>query len=198
MAIISSTYLITEFGEFKVSYHKIHEDFCVSLSVGKINLPNPIVRVHSSCLFSESLHSVDCDCDLQLTKAMELIGKKKNGVIIYLYQEGRGLGLANKIKAMEVERTRGVDTVEAFTELHFDLDPRDYTIAIQALNELGVNKHIRLISNNPRKREQLEKGGFVVSNKVTQMYPINKRVREYLKVKQNKLGHSISEKLLQS
>lgn len=194
--IRSSTILNTHYGDFRVSYHEINSDFCVSLALGNIESPGSIVRLHSSCLFSEALHSIDCDCDLQLSKAMEVISKEGQGVIIYLYQEGRGLGLANKITAMEVQRTQLCDTVDAFNSLHFDLDPRRYDIAIKSLYELNVNKHIRLITNNPRKRKQLEEGGFIIDGKVGIEYPVNKVVREYLRSKKNKLGHEIDSKLV--
>jgi GTP cyclohydrolase II len=196
MAIISSTVLTTDYGEFNVSYHQEAENFCVSLYKGDLTQPNCVVRLHSSCLFSETLHSLDCDCNLQLSKAMETIAKEGKGIIVYLYQEGRGHGLSNKIKSMEIERVKGVDTVEAFTELHFDLDPRIYTVAINALKELKVNKEIRLMTNNPRKRKQLEEGGFIINDRVILHYPVNAQVKEYLKVKKNKLGHEIDEKLI--
>lgn len=196
MPITSSTVLTTEFGDFKVCYHENLGEFCVSISAGDLEKPGSIVRLHSSCLFSEALHSVDCDCNLQLSKAMELIGKEGQGVVIYLYQEGRGHGLANKIKSMEIERTKGVDTVQAFTELHFDLDPRRYDIALAALKDLNLNQEIRLISNNPRKRKQLEDGGYIVSTRIEMKYPVNDHVKKYLKVKKDKLGHQIIEELI--
>ena len=194
--IRSSTILNTLYGDFKVSYHEINNDFCVSLSCGNIEDSGTIVRLHSSCLFSEALHSIDCDCDLQLSKAMEIIAKEGQGVIIYLYQEGRGLGLANKITAMEVQRTQHCDTADAFNSLHFDLDPRRYDVAVKSLLELNVNKHIRLITNNPRKRKQLEEGGFIIDGKVGIRYPMNKIVREYLRSKKDKLGHEIDKKTI--
>lgn len=196
MSIVNSTHLITKYGKFKVCYHQFEKDFCISVLMGNISRADCIVRLHSSCLFSESFNSIDCDCDLQLTNAMKLIGKEKRGVIIYLYQEGRGHGLVNKIKAMETERIHGIDTVEAFTQLHFDLDPRNYTIAISALKELKVNKNVRLISNNPLKIKQLEKGGFKVTDRVSLIYPTNRRVKKYLKIKKNKLDHEIEDKLI--
>lgn len=196
--VISSTLLPTEFGSFKVCYHQYNRDFCVSLSCGQINESNCFVRLHSSCLFSESFSSIDCDCKLQLTRSLEIIGKARKGVVIYLYQEGRGYGLANKIKAMEVERTKKIDTVEAFKYLHFNLDPRDYTVAIKALKDLAINPKIRLITNNPRKITQLRKAGFIVVSNVKISYPINSRVRQYLKVKKLKLGHLIPKELIQN
>ena len=194
MAIISFTLLQTKYGDLDVKFHQFKINFnfetCLSISSGDLTKPNCIVRVHSSCLFSETLGSIDCDCKIQLEKSLQLIAEK-GGVIIYLYQEGRGLGLVNKIKAMEVERTEGVDTADAYTHLHFDLDPRKYTIAIKTLRELGVSKHIKLISNNPHKRMQLEEGGFHVSKKIKLLYPHTKIVAKYLKTKKEKLGHEI-------
>src|SRR6185369_15346085 len=107
------------------------------------------------------------------------------------FQEGRGLGLINKMKAMEAERIKNIDTVEAFTHLNFELDPRNYTIAIKALRELGVNKKIHLISNNPRKKNQLEAGGFTITKRIKLAYPINTPVKKYLKIKKEKLGHEL-------
>ena len=194
MPIISSTILVTKYGKLKVNYHqfKINFDFesCISITNGNISSPNCIVRIHSSCLFSESLSSIDCDCDLQLQKSLKLIAEK-TGAIIYLYQEGRGLGLGNKIKAMETERTERVDTAEAFHKLHFDLDPRKYTIAIKTLRELGVSKNIRLITNNPHKKMELEQGGFKITKRIKFTFPHSKLVNAYLKVKREKLGHEI-------
>jgi len=194
MAIISTTILPTHFGDMTVRYHqfRINYDFeaCISISNGDITEENTIVRMHSSCLFSEALGSESCDCSLQLSTSMELIAKE-GGVIVYLYQEGRGMGLANKIKSMELERTEHIDTAEAFKKLHFELDPRNYSVAIAALKELGVNKNIRLISNNPRKRTQLQEGGFCVVENVKLSYPINNVVRGYLKAKKEKLGHEL-------
>lgn len=194
MAIISSTIITTNYGNVTVNYHqaKINFDFesCLSITSGNLTSRNCAVRIHSSCVFSESLGSIDCDCSLQLQKSLEFIAKK-GGVIIYLFQEGRGLGLINKIKSMETEQTEGIDTVEAFTRLHFALDPRSYTIAIKALRELGINKKIRLISNNPRKKMQLEEGGFTITKRIKFTYLQNKLVKAYLKVKKEKLGHEL-------
>lgn len=190
--ITSSTVLQTKYGNFTISYHKevinSHEDCCVSISSGRLSKKGCLVRIHSSCLFGESLNAIDCDCSLQLEKTMKLIGKEE-GVIIYLYQEGRGVGLENKIKAMEIERVENTDTVEAFKKLDFALDARDYKMAILALKDLRVNSKIRLITNNPRKKAQLEKNGFMVTELVKLQYPVNSLVSKYLQVKKNKLGH---------
>lgn len=191
MAIDASTILKTKFGEFNVAYHKKNsssqKQFCVSFSKGDISLPNCIVRLQSSCLFGETFGAIDCDCKLQVEKSLSFIGKN-GGVVIYLYQEGRGLGLLNKIKAMGLERKYGIDTVDAFLKLHFELDPRDYSMAVQALTDLHVNKSIRLITNNPRKKAQLEKVGYI-TKKITLSYPTSPLVKKYLQVKKEKLGH---------
>lgn len=190
MAITASTKLQTKSGQFNVNYHTIDDNFCVSFSMGNLSQSNIPVRIHSSCLFSESILSIDCDCSLQLKKSFEFISKH-GGIIVYLYQEGRGIGLENKIKAMELERTKNIDTAEAFKTLHFDLDPRNYNVAIQALKDLKVSKNIRLITNNPRKMKQLEDAGFTIVERVVLSYPKNKLIKNYLKVKKEKLGHKL-------
>lgn len=191
MAISRSTQLSTDFGDFKVNYHTFESGYCMSLIKGDVAVPNTLVRFHSSCIFSESFHSIDCDCNLQLSKSMELISKEGRGVIVYTYEEGRGVGLENKIMAMEVERTENVDTVIAFEKLNFDIDGRRYDIAIQALRDLNVDRNIRLISNNPRKRTSLVQGGFNVIENVKLEYELNDIQRKYLEVKKNKLGHNL-------
>lgn len=194
MSIISSTKLQTTYGQLRVNYHQFKINFnfelCMSITHGDLKRSSCIVRIHSSCLFSESLGSIDCDCKLQLDNSLKLIAKE-GGVIIYLSQEGRGLGLVNKIKAMEIENSKGVDTVEAFNSLHFDLDPRNYTIAIKTLRELDVSKNIKLISNNPLKRMQLTQGGFHITKEIKLQYPHTKLINKYLKIKREKLGHDL-------
>lgn len=163
MTITASTIIKTEFGDFKVRYHKFGKEFCVSFSKGDLSKNDPIVRLHSACLFGEAFHSLHCDCSHQITKTMELIKENENGVIIYSYQEGRGIGLKNKIKAMEIERIDKIDTVEAFKKLGFEnADCRDYEIEIKALKELNLNKKIKTFSGSPKKIKALEKAGYIV------------------------------------
>ena len=194
MALISSTTLQTKYGKLTVKYHqfKINFDFesCISISHGDLSKSVCIVRIHSACVFSESFGAIDCDCQYQLENSLKLISEK-GGVIVYLYQEGRGVGLLNKIKALELERVENIDTVAAFQRLHFELDPRRYTIAVKALRELGVNKKIELITNNSLKSLQLESGGFYISKKIKLRFPHSKLIKKYLKVKKEKLGHEI-------
>lgn len=189
MSISSKTKLMTEYGDLDVAYHESSNGFCVTLSKGDLK-DGPIVRIQSSCLFSEAFHSIDCDCNLQLSNSIRLISENSNGVIVYLYQEGRGHGLDRKIKAMEVMNAKGYDTAEAFEHLNYELDPRDYTMAIDALRDLGIVGKIKLISNNPRKVDALEKSGFVVE-RIALTYPISSKIRGYLKSKKEKLGHKI-------
>lgn len=188
MSITSKTKLITEFGELNVAHHESNSGFCVTLSKGELK-DEPVVRIHSSCLFSEALHSTDCDCNIQLASAIKYISEN-DGVVVYLYQEGRGHGLDKKIKAMDVMRNMKCDTAEAFRHLKYELDPRDYQIAIDALEDLGITNRVKLISNNPRKIKALEDSGFEVK-RLTLTYPLNESTREYLQSKRDKLGHII-------
>src|SRR3989344_4664474 len=125
--IYSSTILNTESGDFKVNYHEFKFGDCLTLVKGEIDSDTPIfVRMQSSCLFSQSFHTIDCDCSKQLISSMEEIARLGRGVVVYLDQEGRGIGLKNKIKSMEYERVHKVDTSEAFKALGYDkLDYRD-------------------------------------------------------------------------
>lgn len=191
MALTASTILKTEFGDFKVSYHEFGKQYCVSFSKGDLLKNEPIVRIHSACLFGEAFHSLHCDCSHQITKTMGLIKNNKNGVIVYSYQEGRGIGLKNKIKAMEIERIENVDTVEAFKKLGFEKsDYREYKIEIQALKELGLSKKIKTFSGSPKKIEALEKAGY----KVEQIIPeeplnLSEIAKKERMVKVKKLGY---------
>jgi GTP cyclohydrolase II len=189
MSITSKTKLFTEYGELNIAYHESNNDFCVTLSKGDFK-NDPIVRIQSSCLFSEAFHSIDCDCNLQLSNSIKLITENGNGVVVYLYQEGRGHGLDKKIKAMEVMNTLGYDTAQAFDCLKYELDPRNYQTAIEALKDLKISGKIKLISNNPRKVEALEKAGFELE-RIKLTYPVNSKTRDYLKSKKEKLGHKI-------
>ena len=191
MPIVSSTVLDTKFGKFHVAYFQLGAESCVVLWRGDVKNKSPLVRVHSSCLFSESFSSTDCDCKLQLAGAMRKIAQDGVGLIVYQYMEGRGHGVAKKIKAMETERLLGYDTVQAFKHLKLDLDPRNYRVAVAAMHALGINRNIRLMCNNYRKKAQISAGGFTVTEHVTLKYPLNLKVRKYLEVKKRKLCHKI-------
>jgi 3,4-dihydroxy 2-butanone 4-phosphate synthase/GTP cyclohydrolase II len=149
-----------------------------------------LVRVHSKCLTGDVFHSARCDCGAQLERAMARIAEEGRGVLLYLNQEGRGIGLANKIRAYELQ-DQGLDTVEANERLGFKADQRDYGIGAQILSDLGI-KTMRLLTNNPRKFVGLQGYGLSVSEAVPLEIPANDSTRKYLKTKKDKLGHKLS------
>jgi 3,4-dihydroxy 2-butanone 4-phosphate synthase/GTP cyclohydrolase II len=149
-----------------------------------------LVRVHSSCLTGDVLNSIRCDCGAQLDAAMERVATEGRGVVLYLNQEGRGIGLANKIRAYELQ-DEGFDTVEANERLGFKADQRDYGMGVQMLRELGI-RSMRLLSNNPRKLVGIEGYGLSVTEWLPLEIPASDSTRRYLKTKKDKLGHKLS------
>lgn len=155
---------------------------------GKPELKEPVlVRLHSRCTTGDVFHSLRCDCGEQLEKSIGMIKREGQGIIIYLDQEGRGIGLMNKIKAYELQ-DQGYDTVEANHQLGFESDPRTYETASGILHELGV-KSIKLITNNPKKVEALEAGGIKVAERIPLVIKSNKYDEKYLKTKKDRMGH---------
>ena len=146
-----------------------------------------LVRVHSQCLTGDVFSSRRCDCGDQLEAAMRLIAKSKAGVLVYQQQEGRGIGLINKIHAYELQ-DRGLDTVAANEKLGFEADLRDYRMAAEILKYLGALR-VHLLSNNPEKVQGLEREGIRVEKRVPLEIPPNSMTRGYLKIKKEKLGH---------
>jgi GTP cyclohydrolase II len=147
----------------------------------------PLVRVHSQCLTGDVLASLRCDCRAQLELSLKEIGRAPSGVLIYLPQEGRGIGLMNKLRAYQLQ-DGGMDTVEANEKLGFAADSRDYDFCANILKQFGATR-IRLLSNNPEKVRQLEKAGIRVVERVACQPRISKTSRAYLKTKKSKMGH---------
>jgi 3,4-dihydroxy 2-butanone 4-phosphate synthase/GTP cyclohydrolase II len=184
--------LPTEHGEFRVIAYEsgIDGETHVALVKGEIgDGENVLVRVHSKCLTGDVFHSARCDCGPQLDAAMQRIAEEGRGVLLYLNQEGRGIGLANKIRAYELQ-DQGLDTVEANERLGFKADQRDYGIGVQILKDLGV-KSMRLLSNNPRKLVGLEGYGLSVAEWLPLEIPASEFTRRYLQTKKQKLGHKL-------
>jgi GTP cyclohydrolase II len=147
----------------------------------------PLVRVHSQCLTGDVLTSLRCDCRAQLELSLKAIGKAAAGILLYLPQEGRGIGLMNKLRAYELQ-DQGMDTVEANESLGFAADAREYDFPAQILKQLGATQ-IRLLSNNPEKVRQLEAAGVKVVERVPCQPRISKVARAYLQTKKKKMGH---------
>ena len=185
--------LPTEHGAFRIHAYdnQLDNQTHVALVRGEIgDGKDVLVRVHSKCLTGDVFHSARCDCGAQLEAAMARIAEEGRGVLLYLNQEGRGIGLSNKIRAYELQ-DQGLDTVEANERLGFKADQRDYGIGAQILSDLGV-KTMRLLTNNPRKFVGLQGYGLSVSEAVPLEIPANESTRKYLKTKKDKLGHTLS------
>ncbi len=183
----------TAYGEFNVIVYEseIDPQHHVAFVKGEIDPSRDIlVRVHSECLTSDVFGSLRCDCGQQIRQAMRIIDSEGMGVVLYMRQEGRGIGLVNKIKAYALQ-DNGFDTVEANEALGFKPDLRDYGIGAQILHDLGV-RNMRLLTNNPRKVKGLEGFGLQIVERVSIEIPPNERNSNYLKVKKDKLGHLLS------
>jgi 3,4-dihydroxy 2-butanone 4-phosphate synthase/GTP cyclohydrolase II len=191
---VANTTLETEKGTWTVAVFDdlLHQKQHVALSMGTMDPMHPtLVRMHSKCLTGDVFHSLHCDCGMQLDRAMDVIASEGNGVIVYLRQEGRGIGLANKIRAYELQHL-GLDTVEANRALGLPDDLREYGIGAQILKEIGVGK-IRLFTNNPRKVVGLEGYGLEIVERVPlQIPPRSEKQRKYLRAKQEKLRHDLN------
>ncbi|HEV8432659.1 MAG TPA: bifunctional 3,4-dihydroxy-2-butanone-4-phosphate synthase/GTP cyclohydrolase II [Thermoanaerobaculia bacterium] len=187
---LASPVLPTEYGEFRVHAYKsdINGEEHVALVMGEIHEDDEVlVRVHSSCLTGDVFHSSRCDCGDQLERAFERVAKEGKGVILYLLQEGRGIGLVNKLKAYELQ-DGGDDTIEANAKLGFAPDIRDYGTGSQILRDLGVRK-IRLMTNNPAKFVAIEGFGLEIVERVPLEIAPSQTTRKYLEAKKKKLGH---------
>jgi GTP cyclohydrolase II len=192
--IVAEAHLPTRFGRFRVLGIEGgvngdgKKEEAVALVHGRIQGRRaPLVRVHSQCLTGDVLGSQRCDCRAQLELALREIGKAPSGILLYLPQEGRGIGLMNKLKAYELQ-DQGMDTVEANRELGFADDSRDYRFSASILRLLGA-RSVRLLSNNPDKVVQLERAGIHVAARLPCQPRTSRISRKYLKTKKDKLGH---------
>lgn len=190
---VAKAKLPTEFGDFmlQVFANTVDGKEHVALVKGTWNEDEPIlVRVHSECLTGDIFHSLRCDCGPQLSAALSMIQEAEKGVLLYMRQEGRGIGLVNKVKAYSLQE-QGLDTVEANEQLGFQPDPRDYGIGAQILASLGVRK-MKLLTNNPTKRVGLESYGLEVVERVPIEMQPNSVNRDYLETKKVKMGHLLT------
>jgi GTP cyclohydrolase II len=187
---VAQAELPSRFGRFRIYGFQGRgpQQEAVALVRGKLNGKTaPLVRVHSQCLTGDVLASLRCDCRGQLELSLKKIGQANSGILLYLPQEGRGIGLMNKLRAYQLQDD-GMDTVEANESLGFAADARDYDFSAQILKQLGAKK-IRLLSNNPEKVRQLESAGIRVVERVPCQPRVSKTSRVYLQTKKKKMGH---------
>jgi GTP cyclohydrolase II len=190
LRMVAHAALPTRYGRFTIYGFEGRgpQEEAVALVRGNLNgKSTPLVRVHSQCLTGDVLTSLRCDCRAQLELSLRKIGQASSGILLYLPQEGRGIGLMNKLRAYELQ-DGGMDTVEANETLGFAADARDYDFSAQILKKLGATK-IRLLSNNPEKVRQLESSGIRVVERVPCQPRVSKISRGYLKTKKRKMGH---------
>jgi GTP cyclohydrolase II len=187
---VAQAELPTRYGSFRIYGFegRSPQEEGVALVHGKLNRKStPLVRVHSQCLTGDVLASLRCDCRAQLELSLKKIGRAPSGILLYLPQEGRGIGLMNKLRAYQLQDS-GMDTVEANETLGFAADARDYEFSAQILKRLSATR-IRLLSNNPEKVRQLERAGIRVVERVPCQPHVSKISRSYLQTKKKKMGH---------
>src|ERR1700688_1881892 len=193
---VASTRLPTTFGVFNLigfehaNVDKGETESALLLRLGDLQNRAPLLRIHSQCLTGEVLGSLRCDCRGQLELAMSAIADEGSGLVIYEYQEGRGIGLMAKLRAYALQ-DQGLDTIEANESLGFDADCRDFSLAVAVLHELNI-RQVRLMSNNPQKVEALTDGGIEVIERVACEAPPSPYALPYLRTKKEKMGHSLT------
>src|ERR1700687_4550648 len=193
LRVVARAELPTRYGRFTIYGFRGRgpQEEAVALVRGKLNGKTaPLVRVHSQCLTGDVLASLRCDCRAQLELSLQTIGRAPSGILLYLPQEGRGIGLMNKLRAYQLQ-DGGMDTVEANESLGFAADARDYDFSAKILKQLGATR-IRLLSNNPEKVRQLERAGIRVVERVPCQPRISKISRAYMQTKKTKLGHLLA------
>ena len=198
-AVVSSVSKVAEadfpsrFGHFRIyGFEGVYagdREEAVALRMGDLAGPPPLVRVHSQCLTGDVFHSLRCDCRSQLEIALALIAAEGRGLVVYEHQEGRGIGLLNKLRAYELQDS-GADTVEANEQLGFEADLRSYALPVDILCYFGLHA-LRLLSNNPGKIQALEQAGIRVVERVPCIAPALDSTQEYMRTKREKLGHLI-------
>lgn len=182
----------TKYGIFKAHCYvnKLNGEHHIALVMGELNHPNNVMcRVHSECLTGDVFGSLRCDCGPQFDKAMKMISKNKSGVLLYMRQEGRGIGLVNKLRAYKLQE-QGMDTLQANLVLGFEGDMREYYIAAQILRDLKI-KSLELLTNNPEKLNQLEDYGIKIAKRLPIEIVANEYDESYLKTKKSKMGHML-------
>ena len=193
---VACTRLPTTFGVFdligfeRANMDKGETESALLLMLGDPKNRTPLLRIHSQCFTGEVLGSLRCDCRGQLELAMSAIADEGSGLVIYEYQEGRGIGLMEKLKAYALQ-DQGLDTIEANEALGFDADCRDFSLAVAIVHEIGIDR-VRLMSNNPHKVEALSKGGIEVMELIACEAPPSPYALSYLRTKKKKMGHSLT------
>ena len=190
---VAATRLPTTFGVFElIGFERANVDkgkteSALLLMLGDPKHRAPLLRIHSQCLTGEVLGSLRCDCRGQLELAMSAIADEGSGLVIYEYQEGRGIGLMAKLRAYALQ-DQGLDTIEANEALGFDADCRDFSLAVAVLHEIGIDR-VRLMSNNPKKHDALTKGGIEIVERIPCEAEPNSYAFAYLRTKKEKMGH---------
>jgi GTP cyclohydrolase II len=193
---VASTQLPTVFGVFDlIGFERPHvaerkRETALVMMRGDLQDGFPLLRIHSQCLTGEVLGSLRCDCRGQLELALSAVADEGSGLVIYEYQEGRGIGLMAKLQAYALQ-DQGLDTIEANEALGFDADCRDFSLAVAVLQELNI-RQVRLMSNNPQKVEALTRGGIEVIELVACEAPLTPHALSYLRTKKKKMGHSLT------